>query len=70
MNTDVYQIMEQKLYQTQLSKNLQLNDFQKEITHIHNKSIFDALNESLDLNRIYGLKGKPFPWVIQATRLK
>lgn len=30
--------------------------------HIHNKAIFDALNEYLDLLRPFGLWGKPFPW--------
>lgn len=30
--------------------------------HIHNKAIFDCVNESLDQERPYGLWGKPFPW--------
>ena len=41
----------------------------KDITHIHNKVIFDALNEALDSHRIYGLKGRPFPWRIDATKI-
>lgn len=41
----------------------------KDITHIHNKVIFDAFNEALDSNRIYGLKGKPFPWKIDSTKI-
>ena len=27
--------------------------------HIHNKLLFDCLNESLDIQRIFGLKGQP-----------
>lgn len=30
--------------------------------HIHIKSIFDSLNETLDKYRPYGLIGEPFPW--------
>lgn len=30
--------------------------------HIHNKAVFDAINESLDNYRPYGLKGLPFSW--------
>eukprot|EP01017_Pseudomicrothorax_dubius_P007088 TRINITY_DN12144_c0_g1_i1.p1 TRINITY_DN12144_c0_g1~~TRINITY_DN12144_c0_g1_i1.p1 ORF type:complete len:930 (+),score=284.11 TRINITY_DN12144_c0_g1_i1:422-3211(+) len=33
-----------------------------ELEHIHNKLIFDALNEILDEFRPFGLKGKPAPW--------
>jgi hypothetical protein len=27
------------------------------------KVIFDAFNEALDSFRLFGLRGKPFPWV-------
>jgi hypothetical protein len=30
--------------------------------NIHNKVIFDAVNEALDGYRPYGLKGPPLPW--------
>lgn len=30
--------------------------------NIHNKAIFDGLNEALDGLRPYGLKGPPLPW--------
>lgn len=33
--------------------------FQLEMEHIHNKLLFDCLNEALDYFRIYGLKGQP-----------
>jgi hypothetical protein len=36
--------------------------FLKNAIHIHNKSIFDALNESLDKQRPYGVWGEPFSW--------
>ena len=30
--------------------------------NIHNKVVFDCLNEILDSYRPYGLKGPPLPW--------
>ncbi len=33
-----------------------------ESEHIHNKSIFDAVNEALNLIRPYGMTGQPMPW--------
>jgi hypothetical protein len=30
--------------------------------NIHNKVIFDAINEALDNFRPYGLRGPPMPW--------
>lgn len=35
--------------------------------NIHNKVIFDAINEALDNYRPYGLRGPPMPWS-QSTR--
>jgi hypothetical protein len=32
------------------------------VLHIHNKALFDSLNEFLDHERPYGIWGKPFPW--------
>lgn len=37
-------------------------EFLRNVLHIHNKAIFDALNEYLDLLRPFGVWGKPFPW--------
>ena len=37
--------------------------------HIHNKALFDAMNEYLDLLRPYGVWGKPFPWKNSSTFL-
>lgn len=36
----------------------------KDIIHIHNKAIFDCLNESLDQERPFGMWGAPFPWKV------
>ena len=36
--------------------------FVAELENIHNKVIFDAVNEALDGLRPYGLKGPPLPW--------
>ena len=34
----------------------------REWENIHNKAIFDALNEAFDSFRPFGLKGPPLPW--------
>ena len=33
-----------------------------EADHIHNKAIFDAVNEAMNLARPYGVMGEPMPW--------
>lgn len=40
-----------------------------EMENIHNKAIFDAINEAMDGFRPYGLKGPPFPWSKQSRTL-
>ncbi len=40
-----------------------------EWSNIHNKCIFDAINDSLDYYRPYGLKGPPLPWSKQTREL-
>lgn len=37
--------------------------------NIHNKAIFDGLNEALDGLRPYGLRGTPVPWSKQSKSL-
>jgi len=37
--------------------------------NIHNKVVFDAVNEALDGYRPYGLKGPPLPWSKQTRAL-
>ncbi|CAD8082990.1 unnamed protein product [Paramecium sonneborni] len=41
-----------------------------ELEHIHNKAIFDALNEALDYYRPYGMAGQPYAWKCDAARLQ
>ena len=43
--------------------------FQVEMENIHNKAIFDGLNEALDGMRPYGLRGPPVPWSKQNKTL-
>jgi len=33
-----------------------------EADHIHNKAIFDCVNEALNQARPYGIAGEPMPW--------
>ena len=40
-----------------------------EWSNIHNKCIFDAVNDALDYYRPYGLKGPPLPWSKQVREL-
>jgi len=42
----------------------------QESVHIHNKAIFDALNESLMKFRPYGIQGEPMPWSNKNRRLQ
>lgn len=51
-----------------LENNYQLPPYD-EYVHIHNKAIFDAANEALNLIRPYGLNGEPMPWSIQSRIL-
>ncbi len=39
----------------------ELDNFQTEMEHIHNKLLFDCLNEALDSFRVFGMKGMPLP---------
>lgn len=40
----------------------ELSGILSEADHIHNKSVFDAINEALNMVRPYGSKGEPMPW--------
>lgn len=46
------------------------NSVVQEAVHIHNKAIFDALNESLLKFRPYGIQGEPMPWSNRNRRLQ
>jgi len=43
--------------------------FIEECFHIHDKAIFDSVNEALNLIRPYGLNGEPMPWSAQGRIL-
>lgn len=49
--------------------NVKLFNLKCEWENIHNKAIFDAVNEALDGLRPYGLKGPPLPWSKQNRTL-
>ena len=34
----------------------------KRYIHYHNEAIFDSINEALEFQRRYGIKGYPLPW--------
>ena len=40
----------------------------KGLTRVYFRSIFDAFNESLEFQRVYGLTGKPYPWSKKVTK--
>jgi len=39
-----------------------MGEMLSEADHIHNKAIFDALNEAMKNMRPYGFSGEPMPW--------
>lgn len=45
-----------------LAQDENLSELLSESDHIHNKAIFDAVNEALNLFRPYGPNGEPMPW--------
>ena len=46
------------------------NSIVQESSHIHNKGVFDSLNESLMKFRPYGITGEPMPWSNKNRRLQ
>ena len=38
------------------------DEFALEAEHIHNKLLFDGLNDALDFYRPYGINGQTYPW--------
>lgn len=40
----------------------EMTDLMSEAQHIHNKVIFDCVNEGLNMVRPYGSQGEPMPW--------
>lgn len=40
----------------------ELTEMISEADHIHNKAIFDSVNEAMNMARPYGAGGEPMPW--------
>ena len=40
----------------------ELAEMISEADHIHNKAIFDCVNEAMNQARPYGVAGEPMPW--------
>ena len=40
----------------------ELTEMISEADHIHNKAIFDCVNEAMNMARPYGVNGEPMPW--------
>jgi len=40
----------------------ELTEMISEADHIHNKAIFDCVNEAMNMVRPYGIQGEPMPW--------
>jgi len=53
---------ERKLDSIEPSKSLTHEGLLVEWSNIHNKCLFDVVNDILDLYRPYGIKGPPLPW--------
>ena len=46
----------------------EMTDMMSEAQHIHNKVVFDCVNESLNMVRPYGSQGEPTPWSKKARK--
>ena len=51
-----------------LAQEENLSELLSESDHIHNKAIFDAVNEALNSVRPYGALGEPMPWSGKARK--
>ena len=51
-----------------LAEEENLSELLSESDHIHNKAIFDAVNEALNQVRPYGPAGEPMPWSVKARK--
>ncbi|EGR30098.1 IQ calmodulin-binding motif family protein, putative [Ichthyophthirius multifiliis] len=67
LNSSLFIELEQR--NSLLVDNQNKDDFVKQIERIHNKAIFEAFNEALDYQRVYGLRGKPFPWKTTSEKI-
>jgi len=39
-----------------------INDYTKDIQHLHNKLLFDTMNEALEYFRPFDYRGRPLAW--------
>lgn len=62
------QIKEAATADQDLAIDSNLSELLSESDHIHNKAIFDAVNEALNLVRPYGRMGEPMPWSRRARK--
>lgn len=46
----------------------ELTEMISEADHIHNKAIFDSVNEAMNMARPYGAGGEPMPWSNQPRK--
>jgi len=53
-----------------MAENPDRNEVSTELVHIHNKMLFDCINEIFDSFRPYGLNGQPFPWKVGSKAIK
>ncbi len=51
-----------EIKRTQKLDRSDLTELLGEADHIHNKAVFDAINEVLKSRRPYGTNGEPMPW--------
>ena len=51
-----------KLHSEEEINEEELAEMISEADHIHNKAIFDCVNEAMNLSRPYGIAGEPMPW--------
>ncbi|CDW82922.1 iq calmodulin-binding motif family protein [Stylonychia lemnae] len=61
LNVQLYLTLE-KARENSISNDDELTDMISESQHIHNKVIFDSVNEALNQVRPYGNQGEPMPW--------
>ncbi|MBS1889718.1 MAG: hypothetical protein JST59_00365 [Actinobacteria bacterium] len=43
-------------------------NFIEGVLTVHNKSLLDCFTEEMELIRVYGVRGKPYPWERSFTR--
>ena len=57
-----------QLRETTPGVDTQIGEVLSEADHIHNKALFDAINEAMKSLRPYGKQGEPLPWSLQLRK--